>query len=273
MLLNRQEIKQFKELITKGLINVKTIDLETSPSKFYGWMTGEQYVNYKNLVQKTETKIITAQWMDSLSGHPEYIKWQFDKSSMLGDDSRVVRKIVEVINEADIIIGQNIRSFDLKVLQNRARQLRLPAVDVDFNFDTTVHSRASFRQMSHSLDYRSQQYGLGGKIKMEMEDWIDILEGRRTPEHKMVPYGLKDICDGDALFWLDLPYYNIPKTLVMKVRRLIAQHTFVNRCEHCEKMKEKKFDFDVLSKKDGTFICNRCESTWKVKKELLSLAT
>ncbi len=265
MLLSKEEIKQFKNLILTRKISVRTIDLETSPSKFYGWMTGDQYVNYKNLVQKTETKIITAQWMDSLSNDPKYIKWKFDKQSLIGNDANVVQKIVEVINESDIIIGQNIRSFDIKVLQNRARQLRLPPVNIDFNFDTTTHSRASFRQMSHSLDYRSQQYGLGGKIKMEMDDWVDIVEGRTSPEVKMVPYGLKDIQDGDALFWLDLPYYNLPKTLVLKVRRLIAQHTFVNRCEYCEKLKERKFDFEVLNKKDNSFICNRCESVWKVK--------
>jgi hypothetical protein len=119
--------------------------------------------------------------------------------------------------------------------------------------------------MSHSLDYRSAQYGLGGKIKMEMNDWIDIVEGRVSPKVKMVPYGLKDIQDGDKLFWLDLPYYNLPKTLVCKVRRLLAQSRVVNRCLHCERLKESKFDFEILSKQDKTFVCNRCESVWTIE--------
>jgi len=265
MNLTNEEIKKFKTLILTNKINVKIIDLETSPSKFYGWMTGEQYVNYKNLVQQTETKIITAQYMDSLSDDPKYIKWKFDRQKLISDDSNVVRGIVDIINSADIIIGQNIRSFDLKVLQNRARQLRLKPVRIDFNFDTTVHSRASFRQMSHSLDYRSNQYGLGGKIKMEMQDWINIVEGKVSVEHKMVPYGLKDIIDSDKVFWKDLPYYNLPRSIVNKIRRLIAQFDYINKCTHCEQKQQRKFDISILNKKENIFICNRCENTWKIK--------
>lgn len=260
MLLTQEEIDQFKEIILKGYIDVRTIDLESSPVQFWGWQTGEQYVDYKQLINMSETKLITAQYMTSLSDRPKYFMWDE------GDDTRVVKGITQVINDADIVIGQNIRAFDLKLLQNRCRQLRLPPVNVDFNFDTTTHSRSSFRQMSHSLDYRSKQYGMSGKIKMEMQDWIDIVQGKTSPKVKMIPYGLKDIIDGDKLFWLDLPYYNLPKTTILKIRRLIAQHLFVNKCTHCERNKEAKFDYRCINKSLNKFQCNRCEDTWMVKK-------
>jgi len=122
--------------------------------------------------------------------------------------------------------------------------------------------------MSHRLDYRSKQYGLGGKLKMEMQDWIDIVEGRISPEDKMIPYGLKDCNDNEVIFWNDLPYINLPKATINKILKLIVGMTDrkvekvkSNRpyCKHCAKKRQSRFDVKVHE--DGTgihIVCNRC---------------
>lgn len=266
MLLTEEQIKLFRQAVESGQIEVLLYDLESSPSKFWGWGTGEQYVAYNMLVEGTETKVITAQYKRLLvDTEAKYLVWDWDGKNG-GNDASLVEETIRLINNADIVIGQNINSFDNKVLQERAKVLRLPPINVDFAIDTLTNSRKSFKSMSHKLDYRSKQHGLGGKIKMEMQDWIDIVEGRTSPEEKMIPYGLKDVEDTEEVFWRELPYWNLPKTTVNKILKLIVglspSKSGNNRpkCLHCEKIKKPKFDVEVIKGSDnGVYIqCNRC---------------
>jgi hypothetical protein len=261
MLLTDEQIGLFRQSILNKHIEVLFLDLETSPAQFWGWGTGEQYVDANMLVTGTETKVITAQYKRALiDKEASYFVWDYKKGK--GDDSEVVQNITEIINKADIVIGQNIKAFDIKVLQERAKVLRLPPINVDFMMDTLTSSRSSFKSMSHRLDYRSKQYGLGGKIKMQMSDWVDILEGRTKPEDKMVPYGLKDCIDNEVLFWNDLPYLNLPKATINKILKLIVGMTErkveIERrlfCKHCALKRQRKFDVVV---RDGQINCNNC---------------
>jgi hypothetical protein len=263
MLLTPNQIELFRKAIKEGLIKVLIFDLETSPSQFWGWGTGEQYVAYSQLVKGTETKIITAQYKYALvDKKSKYLVW--DKTSKGHDDSVMVEEITKLINTADIVIGQNSKQFDIKVLQERAKILRLPPVSVDFMIDTLTSSRSSFRALSHKLDYRSKQFGLGGKNKMEMADWIDILEGRVSPEKKMIPYGLKDTDDTEMLFWKELPYYNLPKSTINKILKLIIkpEQSIVKKsglfCKDCAKRRQRRFDIGTVPGINEA-ICNNCK--------------
>jgi hypothetical protein len=254
MLLTTEQIKEFKRLVKAQKIHVVGFDLETSPSQFYGWGTGEQYVDVKTLVKGTETKVITAQYMNSLEKKPKYLEWHWSKEKG-GDDRKVVEGIAEIVNKADIVIAQNGKSFDIRVLQERAKVLRCTPINVDFMIDTLTYSRSSFRSMSHRLDYRSKQYGLGGKHTMNMQDWIDIVEGRTKPQTKMVPYGLKDVVDMDKMFWLDLPYAQLPKSTVSKILKLIGSHNKLS-CPECAAKRQSKFNCEKLNAKK--FKCLNC---------------
>lgn len=248
MLLTENQIKLFRQEIKSGRVTMLVFDLETSPSKFWGWGTGEQYVSHSQLVTNTETKIITAQFKRCLiDKKAKYLTW--DWMSDHGEDTSLVEETVRLLNEADIVIGQNSKAFDVKVLQERAKVLRLPPVNIDFMIDTLTASRASVKAMSHKLDYRSKQQGLGGKHKMEMQDWIDILEGRTSPEKKMIPYGLKDVEDTEIMFWRELPYYNLPKSTINKILKLILHS-------------EDKID------KDSIVFCSNCRSKHRPSREI-----
>jgi DNA polymerase elongation subunit (family B) len=269
MLLTLEQIDLFKQAILQGRIEVLLFDLETSPSKFWGWGTGEQYVSYNMLVEGTETKVITSQYKKLLvDKEAKYLVWDWN-GVQGGDDSSLVEETVRLVNNADIVIGQNVNNFDIKVLQERAKILRLSPISIDFPLDTLTTSRKSFKSMSHRLDYRSKQHGLGGKIKMEMQDWIDILEGRVSPEEKMVPYGLKDVEDTEEVFWRELPYWNLPKTTVNKILKLIvgmveSKKELNNKpfCKYCAKAKQRKFDVSMHEDENGKHIlCNVCGET------------
>lgn len=264
MLLTIDQITRFKQAIKNKKIIVRGFDLETSPALFYGWSTGMQYVGANQLKTGTETKIITAQYKDYLiDKKSKYLTWDWH-GKQGGNDESLVEEFTRIINQADIVIAQNGKSFDIKVLQERAKALGLPPVNIDFTIDTLTASRSSFRTMSHKLDYRSKQYGLGGKDKMELQDWIQVVEGNEKALNKMIKYGLKDNDDTEIIFWRELPYYNLAKATINKIFKLIDEPEIKEeskiigtklRCKPCSIARQRRFDIDLKKK-----VCQNCGS-------------
>ena len=62
--------------------------------------------------------------------------------------------------------------------------------------DLEKQLRKYFIFPSQSLDYISKALGLGGKVKMEFQDWVDIVEKKSKKSFlKMCRYNKKDVED------------------------------------------------------------------------------
>ncbi len=178
-------------------------DLETKPLSAYIWGLGKQVVRHGQLVKgHDQPGIICATYCWLHDDAPaESIDWGYEEQ----DTVRVVKHMDEIIKSADHVIGKNSDSFDNRVL-NACRMLAgLPGMPewIRSTDDLERQMRRHFRLPSHSLDYISGQLGFGGKIKMEFQDWIDIVEkteNGRTALEKMIKYGKKDVEDTRALW-------------------------------------------------------------------------
>ena len=194
-------------------------DLETTPLPCYVWRLGEQVVRHNQLIRKhgelPHTRIICATycWNDGKSA--KSIGWGFTEQ----DSQKVVVAFDDLIRQADHIIGKNSDSFDNKHL-NTVRLLEGGKPIPDWTKktdDLEKHIRKAFNLPSNSLDYLSEVLGLGGKIKMEFDDWVSIVE--RHPVKgpiaykKMLKYGLKDVEDTRAA-WDKVAPHILPKLKV-----------------------------------------------------------
>lgn len=258
------QLKDLLKAVDNGL-KVLHWDIETSISKFYGFNTGKQYVGHHQIVEGSETKIMSIQYKFEGQKKVHSFVWDFNKKTLQGDDTKLLLAFVLVLNQADITVGQNTDGFDFKVLNDRLMLLGLPPFDHELSIDILKLSRKSFRKLSHKLDFRSKLFNLGGKHRMEMQDWIDIVEGRTTVETKMLPYGLKDVDDAQKIMYKEFNYY---KKLPVKVERVIREFLITEEqptCLKCEQNKQRKHDVKVFtkSKKHGiVYECLHCKSTW-----------
>lgn len=177
-------------------------DLESSPLKAWVWQPGKQYVGHKQLVKEHSNWGIICVTYCFNDGKPaQSIDWGYEEQ----DTGKVIKEFDEVIRSADHYIGKNNMRFDVKML-NAARMFAgLPGNPdwVRYQDDLERQMRKYFRLPSQSLDYISEQLGLGGKIKMEMQDWIDIVEKNDNglkSLNKMIKYGKKDVLDTRKLW-------------------------------------------------------------------------
>lgn len=209
-------------------------DLETKPLQAWVWSPGKQYVGHKQLVKEHNRYgiiCVTYCWND---GKPaQCIDWGYEEQ----DTAALVKEFDEVIKQADHIIGKNNKRFDDKML-NAARMFAgLPAMPewAKYNDDLEQQMRRFFRMPSQSLDYISDQLGLGGKIKMEMQDWIDIVEKNPNGQKalaKMIKYGKKDVVDTRTL-WNKLSKYFEPRF-----------NATIGSCSNCGSFQRKKSGFN-----------------------------
>lgn len=226
-------------------------DIETRPMEVYTFYIGNKVSISPSQIIK-ETKIITIAYMFEGDKHASVLTW--DKNQ---DDAKMLRKFTEILNKAEIVIGQNSDKFDLKVLNWRLNVLGLKPIAPILSIDTLKLSRQAFSAPSHRLDYRSKIYGLGGKIKMELKDWINVINRIPGALEKMAHYNKKDVTDLRSLFWREFPFY---KRLPVQLSILLnnpekPQH----HCPECGSCKIQKRGVRLTrTKKHQRYQCQDC---------------
>lgn len=190
--------------------NTVVWDAETKHLMSRIWRTGEQYIRHDQLVEgfdQYDIICIAYAWNDE---PVKVLGWGRYKQ----DSSKLIVEFDKIIAKADIVIGKNSDRFDNKQL-NTLRWLHgLPAPAENWikkTDDLEKQIRKHFYLPSNSLDYISKLRGLGGKRKMEMQDWIDVVEGKQKAAYeKMLDYCCKDVEDTRAL-WNDVKAHITPK--------------------------------------------------------------
>ncbi len=268
-------VKFIKEAVKNGM-KVLGIDTETSHMILRSFYIGPK-VSIQHTQVKVPNKVITIQYKWLHEKKAKYLEWdridtKYDDSRNFDDSSMIEEFVTGVLSEADIILGQNLDNFDIKVLNERAKELHLTPLDQKPSIDILKLSRKSFRAASHKLDYRSQQQGLGGKIKMIDQDWVDIEENDVPVQKKMVPYGLKDVVDTESLMWKELPYFKdlpvaVEKVILsfldkdVNVVKYVKKKPFI--CIKCREKRRLASDCTVL--KNGKDVCcNKCLHVWRI---------
>ena len=137
--MNRFKDVQSKLAKEKSLIY---FDCETSPSKFWAWGTGKQYITEKQIVEGTETKIMLVQWMFEGDSKVSYLTW--DKNH---NDKELLRKFSEIMQGVKVAVSQNGKEFDHKVLRYRLMINNLSPLKDVLIFDTLLLSQGSFRSL------------------------------------------------------------------------------------------------------------------------------
>jgi len=122
------------------------------------------------------------------------------------NDEYVVRETHKILSDTDIIIGHNIKRFDIRMFNGRALFYGLtPIPEIPF-VDTLKESRKHFDLNSHSLSFISRFIGSEGKDKIDWTDFLAIAHGCKKALKKMTQYGIRDIKETEAVYMAIRPY-------------------------------------------------------------------
>ena len=116
------------------------------------------------------------------------------------DDSKILKPLWDLMNDADIVIGHNSNNFDIKTFNYRLWLNNLKPPERYMKLDTLKEAKKHFRAESNKMDYLSSRIDGKRKYKMETQDWIDCAAGNPKALNKMMKYNRGDVREGKELY-------------------------------------------------------------------------
>lgn len=180
-------------------------DIETTPLLSYTWGLWEQNV----IEVKEEWHILSFAYkfdgdkevkVVSLPNFPGYHK---NKSN----DRQIVKKLWQLFNESDIVVGHNSDEFDNKKVQARFLKHGLPPPRPFKTVDTKKIAKRYFKFDSNKLDNLGKYLRLGEKLKTGgFELWLGCMKGDMNAWKTMCEYNKQDVVLLEKVYKTMLPY-------------------------------------------------------------------
>jgi len=173
-----------------------TIDLEVSPLLAYSYPPMWQ-ANTFNIVHNQILMSFSYKWLDENKVHhvqlPDFkTRYKADKH----DDKDVAIALHKILDEAAIVVGHNIRGFDIKMANTYFIKHKLGAPSPYKTVDTLAQARRIFKYPSNRLDEISKYHGYTGKSDIKVGAlWYDCLEKKDSKSWKL----LKEYNDQDVI--------------------------------------------------------------------------
>ena len=205
--------KQFQ--VPKGspkvdLPKILLFDIETSLMEVYVWGLYKQFIPHTNIIKDENGNVKT--WF-CLSWAA---KWLYDDTilsdivtpieSIARDDSRILKSIWKLLDEADIVIGHNGDRFDLRKLNARFIDNEMNPPSPFRTIDTLKVARKEFAFVSYKQDFLTKHFKLPQKLSTEFQLWVDCMEGNQKRLDEMAEYNRHDVMGLEEVYLKLRPY-------------------------------------------------------------------
>lgn len=186
----------------KTTAKVLLYDIETSPLVAYLWSKWQQGIQDDDIIEDWSILCFSAKWLFE----DKIMSFRLTEEELkTRDDSRIVKELWKLMDEADIIIGHNHQKFDNKKSNTKFLKYGLNLPSSYQNIDTLLHARKKFGITSNKLDYIGSYLNLGRKVETPKGMWREVMQGNYDMLIKMDEY-----CQGDVKLLEDIYLYMRP---------------------------------------------------------------
>lgn len=183
---------------------VLLIDLETAPCKMYGWSLWNQNFGLNQVESEWFILSYCAKWLDSDDVIYNDLKGKVDTEN----DYQLLSELWELMNEADIVVGQNHRRFDIKKLNARLIMNGFRPYSPVKTEDTLDIAKRKFGFTSNKLEWMTDKLCVEFKKQKHgqfagFELWKQCLLENEEAWLEMKNYNIFDVLSLEEL-WLKL---------------------------------------------------------------------
>jgi len=180
-------------------MKVLMLDIETAPNVAHVWGLWQQNVGLNQLLSSTEMMCFAAKWLDS--------KKVLFHSTHHDGKQQMVEAAHALLNEADVVMGWNSKSFDVKHLNREFLEAGLTPPSPFKQIDLMLAVKKQFRLPSNKLQYVSTLLGLAGKVSHSGHQlWIRCLAGEDKAWAEMKRYNIQDVVLLEELYEVLRPW-------------------------------------------------------------------
>lgn len=176
-------------------------DIETAPIMAHVWKLWDNNVGLNQIEADWFIMSFCGKWL----GEDEIFYFDQRDQPEMEDDSYLLSKLWKFLNEADIVIGQNVKRFDTKKVNARFILNGFPKPSTYRQIDTMVIAKDQFGFTSNKLEY------MAGKLcPNHVKDghtefpghslWVECLKGNRRAWEAMERYNRDDVLATEELY-------------------------------------------------------------------------
>lgn len=251
---------------------ILTLDLETAPIQSYHWGLWDQNIGLNMIGTDWTILSYSAKWLH------EHEKTMYKDTFHQRDqrkDLALLKTVRNLLNEADIVVGQNVQRFDMKKLNARFILNDIPPPSPVRIVDTLKVAKRHFAFTSNKLEYMSDK--LCKKYKKlkhgqfpGFELWSEFLKRNPLAQAEMEKYNRYDVLSTEELYLVMRPWIaGHPNVNLYRDHLADSVEPAVHRCPNCGSaaLKAKGFRYTQLGKFQR-YRCNDC-GAWPHGRESL----
>ncbi len=247
-----------------GKPKVLLLDCETLPNAGYFFQLYKENNNFETITKERSIVTFSYKWLGDtkvkgisvLSSHkPNTV---FDPYN----DKAIVKKICEILGEADYVVAHYGDKFDLRFIRARAVIHNIPSPPPVPSIDTYKLVKKHFNFNANRLDYIGKLLGVGRKIHTNWSLWQRCAEGDKKAIQEMLKYNKQDV------ELLEKVFLRIQPHVETKLNHNLFSDSLDVVCDSCgsEKLQRRGTIVNRVTKKQR-LCCTNCGSWMTVKLE------
>ncbi len=188
---------------------VLIFDIETAPMLGYVWSLWDNNVSLDQIYKDWHILSWSAKW---LNDPPTKIMYADQRNAKdIENDKAILKKIWKLLDQADVVITQNGKSFDHKKLNARFVAHGFQPPSSYRHIDTLIIAKKHFAFTSNKLEYMSTQFNkkytkLKSKKFPGFSLWLECLAGNKKAWREMERYNKYDVLALEELYRTLIPW-------------------------------------------------------------------
>jgi hypothetical protein len=202
----QEEVAPFIPLGYRTSANILYLDIEVSKSLYFNY-GARVYGNYLNTDDLFRSRYIICWSASYVGSNTVWSDCVTSKEAKGWTDKRILPRLRELMDAADIIAGHNVDAFDIKHINARLLLNGLEPVVGKKTLDTLKIARSKFSFESNRLDFISQALGFRPKDDIRNSDWLKIVtSGDEKTLKKVLKYNRGDVTSGKDVLQVLMKY-------------------------------------------------------------------
>jgi DNA polymerase III epsilon subunit-like protein len=177
------------------------LDIETSPLISYTWGLFDQNIGLNQIHTDWNILSFSAKWL----GSPTIMYKDLRNQRDITNDRVLLKPLWKLLDEADIVLTQNGKKFDIRKVNARFIMNQMPPPSPFRQIDTLTLARKHFGFTSNKLEYMTSKLctkykKLTHKKFPGFELWKECLAGNQEAWKEMEKYNKHDVLSLEELY-------------------------------------------------------------------------
>lgn len=246
----------------KNTPKILIFDIETAPVKAFVWKLWKENISLDQIINDWFVICWSAKWLHSDEIIGECLSVEEIKQEK---DERIVRKLWELFDAADIIVAHNAEKFDVPKMNVRFLQYNLNPPTPYKIIDTLQVAKKQFKFTSNKLDALADFFGFTRKLDTDFRLWKNCLEGYQWALDYMFQYNKYDVKLLEQVYLKLIPWIHGHPNIANYIDSI--DHV----CSNCGST-----DLEIISNhyyrtQVGTYILYRCKECGAISRGRISI--